>query len=414
MTIPEAGLAVTTTLVLRGATLEDGERVDVRTRGCLIESVGPPGTLTADVAPLDLSGYLLLPAPVEAHAHLDKAYTADTATNSTGDLGGAVSAWLRYRPSMSTADIMERAQAAVRAYVGHGATAIRAHIDVGEDIALRAVGALTAVRESVADACDLQVVAFVSAPLSGRAGAQHRALLREAMSAGADVVGGCPAFDDNPSEYIDICLDAAADQASPVDLHIDEGLAPDPCTLLLLADAVTHSGFPYGVAASHCVSLGMMPSDRAREIADRVAEAGIVVVCLPLTNLYLQGRDHPYAAPRGLTALRTLRAAGVTVAAGGDNLQDPFNCLGRADPLETAALMVLAGHQTPASAYAGVSADARTALGLSTVAIEAGAPAELLAIRAGSLREAVAEASPERVVIHAGSVVARTTVRRVS
>jgi cytosine deaminase len=41
-----------------------------------------------------------------------------------------------------------------------------------------------------------------------------------------------------------------------------------------------------------------------------------------------------------------------------------------------------------------------------------GAPAELLAIRAGSVREAVATAHPDRVVIHAGRVVARTVTIR--
>jgi cytosine deaminase len=39
------------------------------------------------------------------------------------------------------------------------------------------------------------------------------------------------------------------------------------------------------------------------------------------------------------------------VAGGADNLQDPFNVVGRADPLETAALLVMAGHLDPATAY---------------------------------------------------------------
>ena len=55
--------------------------------------------------------------------------------------------------------------------------------------------------------------------------------------------------------------------------------------------------------------------------------------------------------PAALTAVRALRGAGVNVAAGADNLQDPFNPVGRGDPLETAALMVMAGHLLPADAY---------------------------------------------------------------
>ena len=65
-------------------------------------------------------------------------------------------------------------------------------------------------------------------------------------------------------------------------------------------------------------------------VAAEVAEAGVAVVTLPQTNLFLQGRDHATATPRGLTALRPLLEAGVTVAGGADNLQDPFNTMGRA------------------------------------------------------------------------------------
>ena len=95
----------------------------------------------------------------------------------------------------------------------------------------------------------------------------------------------------------------------------------------------------------------------------------------------------------------------MTVAAGGDNLQDPFNLMGRGDPLEAASLLVAAGHLQPAEAYHAVSAASRAAMGLPAVAIAPGAPAELLAIRASTVREAVAFAPADRVVFHHGAVV---------
>jgi len=49
-------------------------------------------------------------------------------------------------------------------------------------------------------------------------------------------------------------------------------------------------------------------------------------------------------------------------------------------------------------------------LGFDSVRIEPGAPAELLAIRADSLREAIATAPLDRLVIHAGRLVSRTRV----
>ena len=70
--------------------------------------------------------------------------------------------------------------------------------------------------------------------------------------------------------------------------------------------------------------------------------------------------------PRALTAIRALTDAGVNLAAGADNLQDPFNPVGRGDCLETASLMVMAGHLLPEDAYHSVANAARAALGLAS------------------------------------------------
>src|SRR4051794_41515560 len=93
-----------------------------------------------------------------------------------------------------------------------------------------------------------------------------------------------------------------------------------------------------------------MPPAELDALLRTVREAGIGIISLPITNLYLQGWDSPVATPRGLTALRALLDAGVRVAAGADNVRDPFNPLGRCDPLETAMLLVTAAHLTPAEA----------------------------------------------------------------
>jgi cytosine deaminase len=47
-------------------------------------------------------------------------------------------------------------------------------------------------------------------------------------------------------------------------------------------------------------------------------------------------------------------------------------------------------------------------MGLEAVTITAGAPAELLAVRASTLREAIATGPPDRFVFHKGRLVART------
>ncbi|GFJ87190.1 hypothetical protein [Phytohabitans rumicis] len=183
-------------------------------------------------------------------------------------------------------------------------------------------------------------------------------------------------------------------------------------TLPVLADLVLRTGFPHGVTASHCVSLGVQPDEVQRAVADKVSEAGVAVVALPQTNLFLQGRRQPVATPRGLTAVHALRRARATVAAGGDNLRDPFHPMGRGDPLEVAALMVTAGHLDTVDALATVTAEARTALRLPAVAIAPGMPADLVALRGANLLDALAAADQQRRVWRAGRLVARTTVSR--
>ena len=407
-------------VLLRSARLPDGTLADVTLAGGRIATVraatgrrAATSTTAAEpegssVERYDLDGYLLLPAPAEPHAHLDKALTADLVPNPAGDLGGAIEAWMAAYPDRTVEEIAGRARRAAELGLAAGCTAIRSHVDVNEQLGTRAVEALLRVKAELADLMDLQLVGLVGRPTSGPDGATNRAMLDKAIELGLDVVGGCPHIDPDPAATIDHCLALAGDAGLPLDLHADETLDAASSDLDRLARRVLASGFTGGTTASHCVALGMVGGDGQQAVAARVAEAAISVVTLPQTNLFLQARGVGTAPPRGLTAVAALLEAGVNVAGGADNLQDPFNTVGRGDPLETAALLVMAAHLDPARAYHLVSNASRRALGLPEVHVRPGDPAELLAVRASTLREAVALAPADRLVFHRGRLVART------
>jgi cytosine deaminase len=187
---------------------------------------------------------------------------------------------------------------------------------------------------------------------------------------------------------------------------VDESTDPAVLTLPDVAGYARHH--PHPVTAAHCVSLGSLPAQAAREVALQVAAAGMGVVTLPATNLYLQGRSGPGYGRRGLTAIDILRAAGVTVAAGADNVRDVFHPVGRCDPLEVAALLVTAGHQQTATAAAMVGEDARRILGQPPAGPRPGAAADLVALRVDGLDGAVADAPADRLVWRRGRLVSRT------
>ncbi|MCU1397866.1 MAG: codA [Acidimicrobiales bacterium] len=392
-------------MLLHAAHLADGRLVDLRIADGVITDIGTDLAAPGDDM-VDLGGRLLLSAFAEPHAHLDKAFLAERIINVTGDLMGAILAMQAHRHLISLDDTIERAERAVRLMVANGTTLIRSHADTTLENGLMSVEALAEVRRRTADICDLEIVALVGWPITGAAGADSRALLRDALDAGADVVGGCPHLEDDPCAATYELLDIAAERGRNVDLHTDETLDPTKLALEHLAQRILETGFPHRVTASHCISLVVQPVERQHEVAALVAEAGVSVVALPHTNLFLQGRDHQQAMPRALTAVKALRDAGVNVCAGADNLQDPFNPMGRADPLETGSLMVMAAHLLPHAALDAVSGAVHRAISGSHAGIAVGAPAELVAISATGVRDALAFGPSDRMVFHQGRLVA--------
>jgi cytosine deaminase len=402
-------------LVLRNGRLPDGRAVDVHVAGGRISAVRAAGSGDVEsLESIDLAGRLLLPAMVDPHAHLDKAGTADLAPNLTGGLLGAIDAFVAAmeRGEFDVEGMVERAVRAIEQLVLAGVTAIRTHVNVGEEVGTLHLRAVRAAAQAFADSIDLQTVALVHSPVTGAAGAGHRRALAAALAEGVDLVGGCAHLDTDPTASIDVLIDAASDAGVPLDLHTDETLDPSVLTLRDVARRIRDRAFPHPVTASHCVSLSVQPLDVQRSVAAEVADAGIAVIPLPQTNLYLNGQDHPVSTPRAIAPIAVLRDAGVLVAAGADNLQDPFNPVGRADPLHTAALLVTSAHQQPDDAYGHVSNDARAAMGLARIAFAIGDPADLVAVAATSVRAAIAEAPADRIVLRGGRVVARTTVER--
>lgn len=378
--------------------------VDVHVSDGVITSITPTTTSTSGPSQIDADGWLLLPPLVEPHAHLDKAFLSERIDNPSGDLMGAICGIESARTSLTREDTIVRAERAVRQLANNGVQLVRSHADTTTDTELQNVEALLEVKQRCADIVELQVAALVGWPLSGQAGADNRALARAAVAAGADVIGGCPHLDENPAEALRFLFELANELDVALDLHADENTRPDSRDLELCADMVISSGSTINIAASHCVALGCQPEDAQHRVAEKVAQARVSVIALPLTNLYLQGRDVTHNVLRGLTPVNLLRSHGVNVAAGGDNLQDPFNPLGKGDPLETATFMVLAGHTLIEDAFASVTHRASTALAVAPVDISVGSSANFLLIKSTSVRDALATQTHQRMVVRHGRV----------
>ncbi|MFC1433004.1 hydrolase [Streptacidiphilus sp. N1-3] len=424
-------------LLLSGARLLDGRTVDVRITGDRIEAVGAAGSLSA-AERLDLTGYLLLPAPVEPHAHLDEAFSGTPAPGSTvpavasgtaptvvgtgmgagsgagvgtgvgaGAGAGAV-VWGADREAR-VEDLQRRITEAALTGLGYGATVQRTHVRIGGAQGLVGMTAALQAARALHGLMELQVVPLPGL-LTGLAGAEGRSMLREALGMGAHAVGGCPDRDADPDAHLDAVVALAEDCGLSVDLHTD---AADPRRLARLTAVL--GALRSRAVIGPCSALGLLAPEVAARCMAQLAAARVSVVTLPQCArcvgscpVGLRGLDGRAGLP---APARLLRAAGVSVAAGSGALRDTANPVGRVDPLEAAFLLTASGELDENAAYETVSGAARHALGLAPMRVAAGFPADVLAVRGESLR-GVLSGGHSRVVVHGGRVVSRTSAVR--
>ena len=337
-------------VLLRSVTLPDGTRADVRLSGGRIatidHSTDDPPAPPDGAGVHELDGWLVLPSPVEPHAHLDKAYTADLVANPSGDLLGAIEAWIARYPERTVEEIYGRARPAALDAAVHGCTAIRTHVDVNEILGTTAVEALNLVKADLSEVIDLQIIGLAGRPTSGPEGEGNRRALEAALGGGARRDRRRPPR--RPRSGVGRRLQPRRGRPTPASPSTSTSTRtstrrrrprpPGPTRPRPRVPQPRHRQPLRGARRPPARPNSVRPPPGWRTPASRSSPS-------PRRNLFLQARGQRTAPPRGLTAVASLLEAGVNVAAGGDNLQDPFNTVGRADPLETASLMVVAAHR---------------------------------------------------------------------
>ena len=397
---------MTQSILFTNAQLIDGSLVDVAVEDGLIAWIGTPSqSPVVCLKTINLGGYVLSTSFVEPHAHLDKAFLADRISNPDGDLMGAIRGLEEVRTTITHIDIVERATRAVNLMSRNGVTSIRTHADTTISGGLSSVLALLEVKKNCAHFMDIQVAMLLEWPVTGPAGKEHLALARDAISTGIDVVGGCPHLDPDPRGAVEALLSLALESGLPLDLHADENMRPESSDLEHLADIALRDNLAHQMNASHCVALSTRSETDIDRIAAKVSAAGITVTALPQTNLFLQERGVSTRPARAITPIHRLQQAGVVIAAGADNLQDPFNLMGRGDPLEIASLLMVSAHSTADQSVQMVSSNAHKAVHGVTSSLSVGQPANFIAIPATNIRESIAMGPPDRIVVYGGVVI---------
>ena len=343
---------------------------------------------------------LALPAAVEPHCHLDKAFTWSQAPNPSGTIAGALEANFQEHQQRSAAVVAERINRALETAWRHGYRALRSHLDLGRVGSQATWEAVTHTWEAWSDRLQLQAIALAPLELWGTTAGD--ALARKLARLGGGLGGALDHHHAQRSpwrQHLSQMLRLAADHGCMVDLHMDETCDPRSRCLEGLLDLLEQEPLPVSVTVSHCCSLAQHTPEHQRRTAERMAALHIPLISLPTTNLWLQDHASRHTPRlRGLAPIHELQDEGVTVAIGGDNVADPWFPGGNFDPVELWRFAVPVTHLhpwEPRGLTPFTSAPAQV-LGLSWDGVlRNGCPADLILSEASSWQAMLA--TPQRL-----------------
>ena len=388
-------------MILANARLPAGGFADVEIAGGLIAALHAPGAAPR-AERIDLEGALLLPAFVDGHIHVDKTHWgAPRLPHVEGRSVRERIAAERDQRHRVALTIEQRASALIRTLIMNGTTSARSHVDIDNDVGLANLEAVLKVREAFRDWIDIQLVAFPQSGVVTEKGAAD--LIASALRAGADLVGGLdPAgFDGDVKGQLDIVFGLAERFGKGIDIHLHDGGETGAAELRDIAERTTAAGMQGQVAVSHAFALGSIPPDLFAKTAEALARAEVAIMT-----------SCPPSAP--VPPPRALRERGVTVFAGSDNIRDCWSPFGNGDMLDRAAIIALRHamftDRELEEVFALTTSEADKALGRPRRELRAGAVADLVAVEAASVADAVIERPPRRLVVRAGRIAAERGV----
>lgn len=344
-------------LILQDCRLPDGTLADL---ACRAGHVVEQGTLRDRAAArrLECGGRVVTPGLVESHIHLDKALLSERTPSVEGTLQEAIRITGEAKRRFTVEDIRARARAVLDMAVRQGTTAMRSHVEVDPIVELRGLEALLPLKAEYAPALDLQLCAFAQEGVFRMPGTEQ--LLNEALRRGADLIGGCPYTDADGHAQIEVIFRLAREFNVDADFHVDFFDEPEHLHLRYIIEQTIRWGWQDRVAVGHCTELGALPPMDLAPIAEGLKAAGVGVITLPATDLYLMGRKDTHRVRRGLTPVKRLRDAGVNVVAATNNVRNAFTPVGSAN-------LLLMGYLLTVGAHMGTERERREVLDMLTV-----------------------------------------------
>ncbi|MCX4175098.1 MULTISPECIES: amidohydrolase family protein [Paraburkholderia] len=371
----------------------DGNPLNLAVREGRFVAIGPERPAIDGAEVVDLAGHLVLPGFVDGHIHLDKSFVGDRWRPHRHVASLRERLAIEKQELASAAPIVERADALIRQAASFGTIAMRSHVDVDATTGLTNLHAVMEAREKWLGVVDIELVAFPQAGVVSCPGTAE--VLDAAAREGAQVVGGIDptTLDGDAEGQLDIVFGIAEKRGVKIDVHLHEPGQQGIDQLHRIAARTHASGLNRRVSVSHAYGLG----DVAPEVVDRVAaalaEAGVSI----MTNA---------PGDRAFPPILQLRAAGVRVFTGNDNIQDAWWPYGNGDMLQRAMLVgyrsgFYTDEELRVALHMATEAGAAV-LEKSSYGLKVGNEATFVVVKAPNAAAAVAAAPADRAIVRSG------------
>lgn len=401
-------------LKIKGATLPGRTgRWDIAIANGYITDIAPDLPEKAAMM-LDAQGQLVIPGLVDAHMHLDKALLLDSCPAIEGTFDEAMRETLRAKQSFTVADIQTRARRAIEKAIAFGTTAMRSHVEVDRIVQFTGMEALLPLRHEYAWGITLQLAVFAQEGITNQPGTEN--LLRQAMLMGGDLIGSAPYIDPDPKQNIRIIFDIAQEFDCDVDFHLDFLDDDAPLLLPFVIEETLDRGWQARVCLGHMTKLARLPPAELEALAPSIKAAGIAILALPASDLYMMSRLDTHNVRRGVAPIHYLAQLGVNVGLATNNVQNLFTPFGDGDVLKICTILAQVLHMGTAASHElcleMATTQAAKAISINEHGIAPGKVADLVILDATSVTQAIGAAPIQRTAIKNGRVVAQSKIEQ--
>jgi cytosine deaminase len=398
-------------LILRNVRLAhrpEAGAVDIGVAGGKIVAIEKG--LAAEAEIYDAGGRVACGGLIETHIHLDKSRIIDRAPAETGRKISPMKQVAALKSGFTVEDVRARAERTLTECILNGATRMRTQVEVDPAIGLRGFEGVQSLVAAYRWAIDIEICVFPQDGLTNYPGTDE--LLVEALKRGARVVGGAPRYDTDHAGQIRRIFELAREFDVDIDIHLDVGDTPEAMDIHLVCELTEQYRRGGRVAVGHMAKLSTMPPSEVAALARRLAETGVAVTVLPLTDLFVMGRDQDHNVRRGVANANFLVEHGVNCSLSTNNVLNPVTPYGDCSLIRMANLhanvLQISQPAQLREIFAMLTERSARLLNLTDYGIAVGNPADFVVIDAGSPEQAVAEIRQPLAVFKRG----RRTVRR--